>query len=381
MSRNKEQAKAAGVRIADTHHHMNRRSPWHNYSSKNTYMLTLVVEGRRPLLGRLAGEGVATMGKPVWVELSALGRAIRDEEVKKIAQFYPMVEVWKLCIMPDHIHMIVRVKEDMPKGKHLGQVVSGFKAGCSRAWWRLMEPAGEPAGTGAARGPAGTGAAREPAGTGAAREPAGTGAGEETTGVVAPVPVGSPTGPLRPVLFEKGYCDKILLREGQLDRWKHYLDDNPHRLAVKRLRPDYFTVVLNAEVVGRPMQVVGNRFLLDNPDKMAVIVHGAYSDKKYAQLCEDWLKCGESGGVLISAAIATREKMVMREAMNRGYRVILLRENGFPPLYKPSGEAFSACAEGRLLQVSPWDYHMEHRTISREQCLQLNRLAEMIAAS
>lgn len=37
--------------------------------------------------------------------------------------------------------------------------------------------------------------------------------------------------------------------------------------------------------------------------------------------------------------------------------------------------------EGRkpLLQVSPWEYHMNRSTISREQCLQLNRLAEWLA--
>ena len=69
----------------------------------------------------------------------------------------------------------------------------------------------------------------------------------------------------------------------------------------------------------------------------------------------------------------------MREAMNCGYRLILLRENGFSPLYKPSGEAFDACSEGRLLQVSPWEYHMQRRIISREQCLFLNRLAEYLA--
>ena len=69
----------------------------------------------------------------------------------------------------------------------------------------------------------------------------------------------------------------------------------------------------------------------------------------------------------------------MREAMNRGYNIILLRENGFPKLYKPTGEAFNACTQGRLLQISPWDYHMERRTISREECLQLNSMAEIIA--
>ena len=111
---------------------------------------------------------------------------------------------------------------------------------------------------------------------------------------------------------------------------------------------------------------------------MAVIVHSAYTDEEYADWRRKWLACGEAGGVLISAAIAAREKEVMREAMDRGYNIILLRENGFPPLYKPSGESFTVCSEGRLLQISPWEFHMERKTISREQCLILNRMAEEI---
>ena len=43
-------------------------------------------------------------------------------------------------------------------------------------------------------------------------------------------------------------------------------------------------------------------------------------------------------------------------------------------------ESFDACSEGRLLQVCPWEYHMERRVISREQCLSLNRLVEYIAS-
>lgn len=37
------------------------------------------------------------------------------------------------------------------------------------------------------------------------------------------------------------------------------------------------------------------------------------------------------------------------------------------------------CAEGSLLQISPWEYHMEQRTITRAQCLELNTLAESIS--
>jgi hypothetical protein len=124
---------------------------------------------------------------------------------------------------------------------------------------------------------------------------------------------------------------------------------------------------------------VGNQYLLSYPEKAAVIVHSAYSDEEFRKLKVRWLALAARGGVLISAAVATREKEVMREAMNSGYRLIALRENGFSPLYKPAGESFAACSQGTLLQVSPWEYHMNRRTISREQCLQLNRMAEWIA--
>ena len=394
MSRSKEVAAAAGVKIRETQHSMKRRKPWHDYHRKGTYMLTLVVDGRRPVLGRLiipAGrpcadaQGVVAATTPAasattpaasattpaasaagsYIELTALGKAIRDEEVQKISAIYRTVEVWKLCIMPDHIHMIVRIAEDLPEGKHLGHIVAGFKGGCSRAWWRMGGPCADAQGVVAsdAQGVV----ASDAQGVVAATTPAASAAG------LASAPAAS-----QPSLFEAGYNDLILLDDGQLDNWKHYLDDNPRRLAIKRLCPEFFTTINSADIGEWHCQLAGNRFLLDIPQKVAVIVHRGYTDKEYADYRKKWLACGEAGGILVSAAIATREKEVMREAMNRGYRLVLVRENGFPPLYKPAGESFDACSSGRLLQVSPWEYHMERRTISREQCLMLNRLVEAI---
>lgn len=326
---NREEALAHGMEVHETQHSMKRRSPWHDYHRKGTYMLTLVVEGRVPLLGELQGKADAPAGSPdaPRVVPTELGRAILEEELAEISHYYPQVEVWKACLMPDHLHMIVRVKEDMPERKHLGHVVAGFKSGCNNAYWRLFEM----------------------------KEPP------------------------RHGLFEEGYNDKILLHEGQLDRWKAYLDDNPRRLLLKRLHPELFSVLCGMVVAGRSCQIVGNQFLLGIPDKMAVIVHRRYTDEENARLRKEWLACGERGGVLVSAAISPKEKEVLREAMDCGYRIILLRENGFPPLYKPSGEAFDACAEGLLLQISPWEYHMERKTITRAQCLELNAMAEGIA--
>ena len=375
MSRSKEEAIAAGVQVRETRHKMKRRKPWHDYHRKGTYMVTLVVEGRRPVLGKLimsAGE------QDTSVELTALGKAIRDEEVQKISAIYKMVEIWKLCIMPDHIHMIVRIKEDLPEGKHFGHIVAGFKGGCSRAWWRMGRPCADAQGVVAATDAQGVVAATDAQRVVAATDAQGVVAATDAQGVVAATtPAASAAG--MPSLFERGYNDLILLNDSQLDNWKHYLDDNPRRLAIKRLHPDFFTTLNYIDIAEWHCQIVGNRFLLDIPQKVAVIVHSAYSDKEYAEYKKEWLACGEAGGILVSAAIATREKEVMREAMNRGYRIIFIRENGFPPLYKPSGESFDACSNGRLLQICPWEYHMERRIISREQCLMLNRLAEEIA--
>lgn len=339
----REETIAAGMEVHEIQHSMKRRTPWHDYSRKGTYMLTLVVRERAALFGRLKGSLIGDVA--AYVEYSNLGTAIAQKEIQKIHHYYPQLDVWKLCIMPDHLHMIVRVNEDMGEGKHLGYVVRGFKAGCTKAWWRLT--------------------------------------GVETPGTVvdeATVPEVS-TSTERQSLFEDGYCDKILMHEGQLDNWKHYLDDNPRRLMLKRQNPELFTVLTGMKVAGEQCQVVGNRFLLDIPDKMAVIVHRRYTDEENARLREEWLACGERGGVLVSAAISPKEKEVLREAMNRGYNIILLKENGFPKLYKPAGEAFDACASGLLLQISPWEFHMEKKVITRAQCLHLNAMAERIAGN
>lgn len=379
----REEALAQGINLCDTKHSMKRRGVWHNYHHQGIYMVTLAVEGRVPLLGRLVADETNKAPDEVraYVQLSRLGEIILKEEVQKISRFYPMVEVWRICIMPDHIHMIIRVKDNMPPGKTLGNVVRGFKTGCSRAWWKLMpDPWGKAQGTEAhsqRTGGATQGTKAATQGTKGATQGAGGAMQGAEGNAQAPVSSAFPEDH-RPVLFEAGYNDKILLHEGQLANWKAYLDDNPRRLLIKRMYPDFFTVRHDIEIAGRKCQMIGNRFLLDVPDKMAVIVHRRYTDEEIARLQKEWLACGERGGVLVSAAIAPKEKDILRKALNLGYSIILLRENGFPELYKPTGESFNACSMGQLLQISPWNYHMDRKKITREQCLELNMMAETI---
>ena len=411
----RDEAIAKGVKVNDTRHSMKRRCPWHDYHGKGTYMLTLVVEGRMPLLGRLAGQVDARPGNgdAPKVMLSELGISIAKEEIPKIHKYYPQVEVWRVCIMPDHIHLIVRVKEDLRGGQAMESLGTEARGGQASALTRganfaltrggnfALTRGANPAQTEGANQALANEATRAMKGEGtptlARKEKTASSIGmtakrEKEMGSLGMVIKGFKMGcnkaywriygmntAPRKGLFELGYNDKVLLHERQLEGWKKYLDDNPRRLMVKRMNPGLFTVMQNKEVAGHRCQMVGNCFLLDIPDKVAVVVHRRYSEEELRRLREEWLACGERGGVLVSAAISAKEKEVLREAMNRGYRIVLLRENGFPRLYKPCGESFDACSEGLLLQISPWDYHMEKKTITREQCLELNEMAERIA--
>ena len=433
----RDEAIARGLEVRETRHSMKRRSPWHDYHEKGTYMLTLVVEGRMPLLGRLEGRVNARPGDgdAPKVVLSELGTAIVKEEIPKIHRYYPQVEVWKVCIMPDHVHLIVRVKEDLRGDQAMESLGTEARGGQTSA--ETMKNAAaltneenaaaltseENAAALTSEEKAAVLTSEKKAAALTSEEKAAALTSEEKAAVLTSeknaaaltsqekadsmgmtakrgkemdslgmVVKGFKLGCNRTYrriygmkkmtgkgLFELGYNDKLLLHEGQLKRWKKYLDDNPRRLMVKRMNPELFTVMLNKVVAGRRCQMVGNCFLLDIPDKVAVIVHRRYSEEDLCRLRKEWLACGERGGVLVSAAISIKEKEVLREAMNRGYRIVLLRENGFPRLYKPCGESFDACSEGLLLQISPWEYHMEKKTITREECLELNEMAERIA--
>ena len=139
----RDEAIAKGVKVNDTRHSMKRRSPWHDYHGKGTYMLTLVVEGRMPLLGRLEGRVDARPGDGDGpkVVLSELGAAIVKEEIPKIHKYYPQVEVWKVCIMPDHVHLIVRVKEDLRRDQAMESLGTEARGGHDSAQTRETDSA------------------------------------------------------------------------------------------------------------------------------------------------------------------------------------------------------------------------------------------------
>ena len=104
-----------------------RRAWAHDYSEVGTYMVTIVTEGRTRVFGHIEGSAMATKkaDNEAWARdwnaphmvLSELGRRVLEEEIPKIAKVYPQVEVWRVAIMPDHVHLLIRVKEKLPDRK------------------------------------------------------------------------------------------------------------------------------------------------------------------------------------------------------------------------------------------------------------------------
>ena len=380
----------SGKPRCETIHNQHRRSYWHDYRQRGLYMVTMVIDGRKRLFGNIAGRANGRPGtdEAPHVMLSALGRCVLEEEVPKIHRYYPEVEVWRVAIMPDHIHLLLMVRETLRDGKHLGMVVRGFKTGCSRAWWRLQDEAalgGKAPSTTAGKEAPSTAAGKEPPGAAAGKEAPGTATGGNAPGA-ALVPKASPLGKeqLRPVLFEKGYHDRIINRPGMLENIKRYMQENPLRARIREECPKLMERQLHLWIGGREYAAFGNLFLLKFPIKEQVFFHrrdprtGQPTEQTddYQREHDRLLRLAEEGTVLVTPGISKGESLVVSDALDARLPLILLQKEPISEYWKPPQRRFYACAAGHLLILSPWvvdgtsDYSRFHQlnAYAREIC-------------
>jgi len=346
---NSHQAWAQGKKAS-----MKRRCEENNYTERGLYLITIATEGRKPLLGTLEGKAEATEGpdKP-HVVLSPLGEKVKECWLA-IQQFHPQIETMKLCIMPDHIHGILFVHERIER--HLGHVIWGFKTGTRKAARELgILPAAQIA------------------------HPTG-----QSPSVAYAALTAQPQHPSRHTaagrangtLWEPGYNDRLLLHKNQLAHMLAYLDDNPRRLLLKRQHPEYFKRLAPITAVGVKMQAMGNPTLLSDCFRMERLqcsrhLYQQEIDKEQ----EKYLTYGKQGITIISACISAGEQQIATACIKDGIPFIVLLVHGFPPFYKPAPLYLQACAEGRLLLMSPFQWQNEKITNMRQRCLYLNDLA------
>jgi len=297
----------------------------------------MVTENRRPLFGRVAGHSDGASGTPdaPQVVLTELGRRV-SQNWHDIGVRYPQISTIALQMMPDHFHGVLFVREHLDRP--LGKVLLGFKQGCNKAFRELVP----------------------------------------SVAVLQQQTQRATDDRHHGLLFARGYNDRLLLREGQLNTWLRYLADNPRRLLMKREHPDLFRVQRNLMVGNQQFSAIGNRFLLQRPVRLQVQCSRRLTEAEIQQQVNYFLSAAAQGAVLVSPSISPGEKAVMRAAFERGFPLIFLQENGFTDLAKPGGQRMEACARGQLLILAPWEHHNERIAISRNQCLSLNDMARMI---
>ncbi len=266
------------------------RAPWHDYTQRCIYMITL---NKNPLMenfGILQGDYRIQTGQKgaAFISSTALGKAIKNT-LRRFNSTEPNVRVLQYALMPDHLHILLFV--EYPTEDTLGKIIARFKIEVNKA------------------------------------------AG--ITGV-----------------FAKGFNDQILKSSRSLAVLYRYLRENARRLAVRRARPEFFRRVNALEIGGKAFQAYGNFQLLDCPFKEQVIVHRADSSETRLKNREQWLYTAANGGVLVSPFISPAEKEIRKEAEESGGRFILIISEPMGERYKPAGREFELCEAGRLLIIS-----------------------------
>lgn len=149
-------------------------------------------------------------------------------------------------------------------------------------------------------------------------------------------------------------------------------------LLLKRQHPEYFTLLSPIPVLDTTMPAMGNRFLLDHPQKLQVQCSRHLYPWEIEQQKQHFLQAGQQGAIIVSPCISPGEREIATACMEAGIPLIVLLLKGSPDYFKPQPRYLKACAEGRLLLMSPFQWQNEKITNMRQRCLFLNELAKRI---
>ena len=358
------------------------QEPGTAWKGAGLYHITLTIPSREPLLGTLAiPNNDPTMAK---VYRTALGNALVNC-LLGIPYYHPEVQVLHFCLMPDHLHAVLYVRQRMEKG--IKTLVRGF--------WQGTKKLGRAHSAAASIAPSVSSSSVAPISSSVTpniiREKTQEGRLQHETSQLEQLSavlckeIGTEAYyRLEPVFTEMPFI-RPMGRRSQLPNTIRYIDMNPQRLATKRLKPGLFRVQKDIEIAGRRYDGVGNTTLLMAKHFQPVHVRHELLDeaargdnqplRNYKNGC---ILAARQGTVMVSPFISPKEKEVQTVLLAEKHSFILLADNGFCEYYKPSDSLFDACASGRVLILSPWPYDEGKRHITRSECIALNAMAEEI---
>ncbi len=390
----------------DETHRMGKRCQKKNYRLPGAYHITInVAERQWHPLGQVVGnldqpDGDANAPR---VELTAIGKMVEEELTKSITTHYPMIEVQDYVVMPEHLHFILVVHNSIisrnGRETHLGQVIAGFKKGCNRRYWEMTGMT--------ANGQQGVTANKQQGKPADARA-------ESTSPLRDAVhphgfKVSSSGTTNRQPLFAYGYVDVMPLQPGQLETQRRYIHNNPRSRLMRTsnrnlqspqrggigtaLKLPALKGYLQREC-GTPLfdedkwENIQNRLLIND----GMVTCDSYGNRQLLQcrllpvVChrkdkasftlqkQRCLTAASEGAILVSARIAKGEQKIIDTAIQQGFPVITIEDNGLPERYHPSERRIDLCATNKLLIVTPWRYiyRHTHEPISVAECKTMN---------
>ena len=291
-----------------------------DYTRPFYYMVTL-----RRLEGLAAFSAIDGRGIVENAITRAFNRVIKNFHL----QWYVVEPIWCYVIMPDHIHLLIKLAAG-EKRLALGTVVHQLMRALARAYWENAPRETGPTERGCAR----QGAAER----GGARQGACVAQGRS----VAPV-------------FAHDWHDWIVKRDGQLDAFITYIRENPMRSWLRRSHREYFQRVNEIEFLGRKWYGYGNAALLKLP-----VIEPFRCSRKWAEGSKEWTAAVARasrigpGGAGISTFMSPCEKACGHALGLAGGRWVVLSPEGFGERWHPGRQYEKYCAEGRMLFLSLW---------------------------
>ncbi len=357
-------ASAPGLRVAGLRDGHSRRLAGWDYSKGASFFITLTLEERRPLFGRIEGDKVA---------LSPLGQEVLAA-LEAIPRFHPEITLFGHVVMPDHVHFNCHLAEGLNEPlKVLGRTISGFKAHTTRVV--QAQCACTSTGYGAASGGASSGGAS----TLGLRIAAAASGGASTLGlrIAAAASGGASTPGLRIAaarVWCLGYHDHLCLSREFIAATERYIAYNPLKWALMhgsnslRIVEPLFSTRLDP---AQYWKGVGNTALLGMEEKL-VSLRVSMKVTDIAPVVERMEKAVDKGYTVISGFVSRGEQAV-RDMLcrRRDAKLIRLRPSCIPNArFRPESAYVQAFAEGRCLELGRGNDEVE---FGRAACLDVNR--------
>lgn len=379
------------------------------------FFITLNTRNYAPILSFITGRPDAPDDAPdaPACEYTELGRKVMAVW-QTVPRFHPQVEIIAAEAMPDHFHGLLRL---LPGNrKHLGHLVGSFMGGCTHGYWDILgidwrKDRAERLAKGAHALPPD----RDRDHTCSFRGPS---------------------------LFVRGYNDMEAVTPEQVQTKLRYIREQARRALIKGTLRDRFLVHRSCTARGWTLDTIrrglrADRFYAHNPDRLEHILLSLLpripmqqttapasssasssaspsaspsasspkpllsyvgcsallsAERKLPLVChrsdapfferqrDAVLRAAREGAVIVSAFVSPKEREIGRLLLMEQLPVIEVCDNGFGDRYKPVGKSFYACAENRLVQISPWNYeYCPDLAVNREVCLVMNELARVIA--